>query len=99
MDRQRLIPILSILIIWSGLLIAFMMGDSAFAQTATPAPTVPTPTLLPTNRLPLPPTVSGVVVDVDGPVAGATVEVQGQAAKIQTANDGSFTINGISGTT
>ncbi len=46
---------------------------------------------------PMPPTVSGVVTGVDGPQAGAIVQVQGTANKTQTDENGAFTLSGITG--
>ena len=64
--------------------------------TATTAPTA-TPTIV--NLTPLPTTISGVVVNEQGAVADAIVQLHGQPAQFKTAKDGSFVINGISGTT
>ncbi len=43
----------------------------------------------------LPPTVSGMVVDEQGPVAGAIVQIQGTLTQTQTDADGGFTIGGF----
>jgi hypothetical protein len=74
--------------------------------TATPVPaTLPvstaTATSVPTqvNLTPLPSTVSGVVVNADGPVAGAVVQVHGQPEQITTTKMGTFVIKGLKGTT
>src|SRR5829696_454049 len=64
--------------------------------TASSAPTA-TPTIV--NLTPLPTTISGVVVNEQGAVAGAIVQLHGQPAQFKTAQDGTFVINGISGTT
>ena len=64
--------------------------------TASAAPTA-TPTIV--NLTPLPTTISGVVVNANGAVAGAIVQLHGQPAQFKTAQDGAFVINGISGTT
>src|SRR5688572_4572491 len=64
--------------------------------TATTAPTA-SPTIV--NLTPLPTTVSGVVVNAQGPVADAIVQLHGQPAQFKTAKDGGFVINGITGTT
>jgi hypothetical protein len=64
--------------------------------TATAAPTA-SPTIV--NLTPLPTTISGVVVNAQGAVADAIVQLHGQPAQFKTAKDGSFVINGISGTT
>jgi hypothetical protein len=47
----------------------------------------------------LPPTISGIVLNTDGPVADAIVQVQGTANKTTTAGNGAFTLNDIGGTT
>lgn len=69
--------------------------------SATLPPLTATPTVEPTpvNLTPLPSTVSGIVTDVNGPVADAIVQIQGVANQIHTARDGSFAFSGISGTT
>src|SRR5574341_2100414 len=64
--------------------------------TATSAPTA-TPTIV--NLTPLPTSVSGVVVNADGAVDGAIVQLHGQPAQFKTGKDGGFVINGITGTT
>jgi len=69
--------------------------------TSTPAPPVPTATACPSPPAPTAagtpagPTVSGIVRDAMGPVAGATVRVQ--ATKNQTLTDeaGRFTLSGL----
>ena len=60
--------------------------------TATPSPPPPPPTTTPT---PEGPTVSGIVIDADGPVDGATVRVRATDNKTTTAADGSFTLSGL----
>ena len=51
-----------------------------------------------TRQTPLPPTVSGVVMNADGLVAGAVVQLQGTPNRTQTDEDGAFTLTGITGT-
>ena len=46
----------------------------------------------------LPPTISGVVTNAAGPIAGAIVQVQGSPNQTTTAANGTFTLNGISAT-
>src|SRR5690348_16516326 len=46
----------------------------------------------------LPPTISGVVANAQGPIAGAIVQVQGSPNRTTTADNGTFTLNGISAT-
>jgi hypothetical protein len=64
--------------------------------TATSVPSA-TPTIV--NLTPLPTTISGVVVNANGAVAGAIVQLHGQPAQFKTAKDGTFVIHGITGTT
>ncbi|MBI5959843.1 MAG: hypothetical protein HY866_13970 [Chloroflexi bacterium] len=52
----------------------------------------------PTQQTSLPPTISGTVMNVDGPVAGAVVQVQGTPNTTQTDENGAFTLNEIEGT-
>src|SRR5260370_39276697 len=56
----------------------------------------PTPTA---HLTPLPSTISGIVSDANGPVAGAIVQIQDTPTKIHTDKNGAYTISGISGTT
>lgn len=53
----------------------------------------------PVNLTPLPTTLSGTITNARGPVAGAVVQIQGTTNKTQTAEDGTFTLSGIEGTT
>lgn len=46
---------------------------------------------------PLPPTISGTVVDANGPLAGAIVQVQGMPTQTRTDAGGAFTLSGITG--
>src|SRR5579859_1560330 len=101
MGKPALVVIVSATILVVGAFIAFVLsGPTAVAQVMTPTvsvtptdaatptatlPVAPTPTMLPTNTVPLPSTLSGVVTDASGPLAGATVEIQGNGTKIQTA--------------
>ena len=75
--------------------------STATIPSATLPPPASSPTVAPTpvNLTPLPPTVSGIVIDAKGPLAGAIVQIQGTANKTQTAENGGFTLNGIKGTT
>jgi hypothetical protein len=57
------------------------------AATVTPTPVAVTPTPSPTAK-----EVSGVVVDAEGPVAGATVRVQLTENQTTSSADGSFTL-------
>jgi hypothetical protein len=53
--------------------------------------------MLPKRALPVRPAiVTGVVVDADGPVAGATVRIQLTGRKTTSAEDGTFTLRGLS---
>jgi len=70
-------------------------------QTNTPTFLPPTATVVPTkvNLTPLPPVVSGVIIDANGPLAGAIVQIQGTNNKTITTAAGAFTLSGISGIT
>jgi hypothetical protein len=68
------------------------------SPTAT-ASSVPTATPTIVNLTPLPTTISGVVMNEQGPVTDAIVQLHGQPAQFKTAKDGTFVINGITGTT
>ena len=70
-------------------------------RASTPTSPPPTATLVPTpiNLTPLPPTISGVILGAQGPVAGAIVQIQGTDNKTQTDQNGAFTLSGIKGTT
>jgi hypothetical protein len=46
---------------------------------------------------PLPPTVSGVVLDENGPLVGAVVQIQGTPNQTLTADNGMFMLSGIEG--
>ena len=90
--------IISNLFVLVGMVIVLQLNEPVLAQTETPTNTPPL-AATPTNTTPLPPTLSGVVTDANGPLAGATVQIQGTANKTQTADNGAFTFTGISGTT
>ena len=47
---------------------------------------------------PLPPTISGVVVDADGPLAGAIVQIQGTPDRLEADENGAFTLTGVTST-
>ena len=72
--------------------------STRLSPTAT-ASSVPTATPTIVNLTPLPTTISGVVVNAEGAVSGAIVQLHGQPTQFKTAQDGAFVINGISGTT
>jgi hypothetical protein len=74
----------------SGLTLAVVSGQD------TPA-VAPTVAATPVNLIPLPPTLSGTVVNKKGPVAGAIVQVQGTPNRTQTTDKGAFTLSGITG--
>lgn len=50
------------------------------------------------NLTPLPPVVSGMVMNADGPVADAIVQLRGTPNQTRTIEDGSFTLAGLGGT-
>ena len=51
------------------------------------------------NSIPLPATLSGVVMSADEPIEGAIVQIQGTPIQTESLEDGGFTFNGIEGTT
>src|SRR5688572_4344618 len=57
-----------------------------------------TPTVIPTLAVPLPPTISGTVMDAQGPVVDAIVQVQGMPNQTTTSANGAFILSGITGT-
>jgi hypothetical protein len=63
------------------------------SPTATTLPSV-VPTIVPTFAVPIPSTISGTVVDANGPVAGAILQIKGAPGQITTAKDGSYTFHG-----
>src|SRR5437773_8552028 len=71
--------------------------------TEASQPTVSAPVLhyhgVQAHQSPLPSMISRTVLNENGPVAGAIVQIQGKPEQIQTAKNGTFTINGITGTT
>jgi hypothetical protein len=73
---------------------------TAYSQSPTPTPT-PAPAATPDTRpsVPLPAVVSGIVSDAKGPVADAIVQVKGTPNKTITAQDGTFTLQGLGGIT
>jgi len=77
---------------------AGLLTPTAPAALAAATPTV---TIVPTviNLTPLPSSVSGMVVDANGPVAGAVVQIHGAPDKTTTSGDGTFVLDGIQGTT
>jgi hypothetical protein len=89
------------------------VSPASLSQPTLSLPTstnIPSTTLLPptapatvmatlTNLTPLPPTVFGIVMDANGPLAGAIVQIQGTANKTQSNENGVFMLNGIKGTT
>ncbi|HMN60941.1 MAG TPA: hypothetical protein PJ988_11285, partial [Anaerolinea sp.] len=72
---------------------------TAALHTVPPLPPTAAPTATPTtvNLIPLPSTLSGVVQDAAGPLAGAIVQVQGTPNQTLTSKDGRFILAGISG--
>ncbi len=95
MNRTRLVVIAGAFCMLWGLVYFYLASDPT---SAAPMGT-PSVDLTPVNTTPLPPTVSGIVTDVNGPVAGAIVQIQGTPTKTQTAENGAFTFSGITGTT
>ena len=76
---------------------AFCTGVILWAACSS---TVPAPSESPTGAgyPPSPDSVSGLVMDENGPVSGALVRVQATDNKTTTAADGAFTLSGITGT-
>jgi hypothetical protein len=68
--------------------------------TSQPAAIKPTVTVTPDTRpsVPIPDTISGTVVDANGPVADAIIQVKGTPNRITTSKDGKFTLQGLGGT-
>jgi hypothetical protein len=67
-------------------------GQASPSDVATVVPQI--------NTIPLPSTISGVIMNAKGKtVAGAIVQIQGTPNQTQTAEDGTFSLSGISGTT
>lgn len=81
------------------LLLAGGMATLVFGQFNPSVAAVPT--VIPTaiNLIPLPSTLAGTVVNAAGVVADAIVQIQGTAIRTQSAKDGTFQFDNISGTT
>lgn len=99
MIKARLLVIIGILLILSGLTLAVVSSQAS--QPATPVPLISTTSIVPTlvNSIPLPSTISGFIVNQEGPVAGAIVQIQATTNVTASAEDGSFSLSGIEGTT
>jgi hypothetical protein len=70
---------------------AIIEAEATAVVTAVPAPV---------NTIPLPPIVSGIVVNADDiPVEAAIVQIQTRPEQLETAADGAFSFSGIAGTT
>ncbi len=67
--------------------------------TVSATATVPAPTPTVVNLIPLPVTVSGVVMSANGPLGEAMVQLHGENIKAVAAKDGTFTLTGLHGTT
>jgi hypothetical protein len=91
----RLFKVTGLLLILTALT---FITATAYSQSPTPTPA---PTATPDTRpsVPLPATISGIVSDANGPVAEAIVQVKGTPNKTITAQDGSFTLQGLGGIT
>lgn len=70
-----------------------LLPTSSPTATATPSPP---PSPLTATPTPEGPTVSGIVIDENGPVSGATVRVQATDTATLTDNEGRFTLTGLS---
>ncbi len=87
------------ILLFSGLVTFVASGHegAAVQPRLQSTPVDPTPIV---NTVPLPDTISGVVLGADDkPVADAIVQVQATQNKTTTGADGRFTLTGISGTT
>src|SRR5215471_12182740 len=89
LNKTLLVVVVASLSIVFGLFAFFFEVDPVSSQEPTPQ----------AHTTPLPSTISGVVSDATGPVAGAIVQLQDTPQKYQTDQSGAYTINGISGTT
>ncbi len=89
------------LVIAGSLLMLFWLVNLYVLSEGTPTAPTSTPPVAatPVNTTPLPPTLSGVVSNAQGPVAGAVVQIQGKPIQVQTDQHGAYTFTGISGTT
>jgi hypothetical protein len=85
----KLVLILGLLVLLSGGLTVLVLARGSTA----PALAMPTPISVLAMT-----TLSGVVKDAKGPVAGATVRIQATENKAVTGVDGSFILQGVSGT-
>ena len=100
MSKQLMTRMLKV----TGLLLIFttitFVTATAYSQSPAPTPT-PAPTATPDTRpsVPLPAAISGIVSDANGPVAAAIVQVKGTPNKTTTAQDGTFTLQGLGGIT
>jgi hypothetical protein len=114
MNRFKPLAILSAVIgtalVLSGLAMMVLGQDNpANSATSIPEPTiviteeataVVTEEPIPANTIPLPPTVSGTVENEEGEVvAGAVVQIQTRPKQIETDENGTFSFDGIEGTT
>jgi hypothetical protein len=94
---------LAIALIFVGSLM--IMSSFAVLVSGQDTPSNPPETVTPTidstlvNLTPLPPTISGVVMNADGPVAGAVVQIQATTNQTQTDLKGTFILTDITGTT
>src|SRR5512133_950584 len=68
-------------------------------KAAKPSQAAPSATPTMVNLTPLPAVISGSVVDVNGPIAGAVVQLHGKPKQVVTDKNGSFKMDGLSGIT
>jgi hypothetical protein len=87
MSTARRLAVGGILLVVGGL--TLMTVSVSYSQSAS--------TLV--SPIPLPSTLSGVVISGDEPVADAIVQIQGTPIRTESAEDGAFTFSGIEGTT
>ena len=91
-----LLTIMGLVMVMGGLAMLVSSQDSA-PQATLVAETIPPTEVV--NLIPLPSTISGVVKNEDGMVADAIVQIQATENTTKTADDGSFSLTGIEGTT
>ncbi len=90
--------------LWIGLggaliLVLALSLPAAAAKLPALAPTATTAPATPAALTPIPSMISGTVVDANGPIAGAILQIKGKPNQTTTAQDGSFAFReGLGGT-
>lgn len=80
-----------------GLCVSIIAGLSTAVAATSSQSTYAAQSLLQSNQGTSAASIIGTVVDVKGPIAGATVRVQSTEKSTVTAEDGSFTLSGVTG--